>query len=285
MNRRLSRLCVCFVLLLVVWTVYEAVHTFLQIPAFEDGPNDPDYLKQFDEPPEVLQNQIVYVITPTYSRLTQKADLVSLRSTLSNLDFIHWIIVEDSAEKTPLVTRFLEETSVPYTHLAVPSPRFITAIIRGSNQRNMGLDWLRKNKKPGRDSGVVYFADDDNTYDPRIFKEMRTTKRGSTWPVGLVGGISWEGCVTSSDDRSKIVEFWALFRRTRAFPLDMAAFAINLKLLFLYPDAKFSYSSAGEQEGLILAQLGFKSAFDLEPKASGCTKASLNNIQSFHYDC
>ncbi|VDK86895.1 unnamed protein product, partial [Dibothriocephalus latus] len=210
-----------------------------------------------------------------------------------------------------LVTRFLEECTVPHTHLAVPSPRFITAIIRGSSQRNMGLEWLRKNKKPGRDAGVVYFADDDNTYDPRVFKEfprsrvndsnlstafplpmhvfpqrqymwlfafqMRTTKRGSTWPVGLVGGIAWEGCVTSSEDRNKIVEFWAVFRRTRKFPLDMAAFAINLKLLFMYPEAKFDYSSAGQQEGLLLAQLGFKSAFELEPRASGCTKASLDN--------
>uniref|UniRef100_A0A0X3Q4E0 Galactosylgalactosylxylosylprotein 3-beta-glucuronosyltransferase n=1 Tax=Schistocephalus solidus TaxID=70667 RepID=A0A0X3Q4E0_SCHSO len=147
MNKRATRLCGCFVFLLAIWIVHEAVQKFLQIPTFEDEPVDPFYLKKFEEPMEVLQNQTVYVITPTYSRLTQKADLVSLRSTLSNLDFIHWIVVEDAHEKTPLVTQFLAESSVPYTHLAVPSPKFITAIIRGSNQRNMGLEWLRKKQK------------------------------------------------------------------------------------------------------------------------------------------
>lgn len=42
----------------------------------------------------------VFVVTPTYSRLTQKADLVRLCSTLKNVNFIHWIVIEDSLGKT-----------------------------------------------------------------------------------------------------------------------------------------------------------------------------------------
>ncbi len=33
---------------------------------------------------------------------------------------------------------------------------------------------------------VTYFADDDNTYDLRIFKEIRKTKGISMFPVGLL---------------------------------------------------------------------------------------------------
>ena len=36
-------------------------------------------------------------------------------------------------------------------------------------------------------AGVVYFADDDNTYDIRLFKEIATTKRITMFPVGFIG--------------------------------------------------------------------------------------------------
>lgn len=39
---------------------------------------------------------------------------------------------------------------------------------RGVANRNAALDWVRSNCK----SGVVYFADDDNTYDIRLFEEV-----------------------------------------------------------------------------------------------------------------
>ena len=49
----------------------------------------------------------IYMITPTYSRHTQKADLTRLCHTLMHIDNLHWIVVEDSYEKTSLVTHFL----------------------------------------------------------------------------------------------------------------------------------------------------------------------------------
>ena len=40
--------------------------------------------------------------------------------------------------------------------------------------------------------GVIYFADDDNTYDEELFEVMRDTSAVAVWPVGLVGGLMVE---------------------------------------------------------------------------------------------
>ena len=39
---------------------------------------------------------------------------------------------------------------------------------RGVANRLAGLDWIRENAK----DGVFYFADDDNTYDIRLFEQV-----------------------------------------------------------------------------------------------------------------
>ena len=40
---------------------------------------------------------------------------------------------------------------------------------RGVANRNAGLKWVLQNARKG---GVLYFADDDNTYDIRIFEQV-----------------------------------------------------------------------------------------------------------------
>ncbi len=43
----------------------------------------------------------------------------------------------------------------------------------GVENRNNALEWiLKKVKETGDDSGVFFFADDDNTYDLRIFEQV-----------------------------------------------------------------------------------------------------------------
>lgn len=37
--------------------------------------------------------------------------------------------------------------------------------------------------------GVVYFGDDDNTYELKLFSEMRSVLNVGVWPVGIVGGM------------------------------------------------------------------------------------------------
>ena len=49
--------------------------------------------------------------------------------------------------------------------------------------RRAALDWIRAH---GETDGVIYFADDDNSYDVRIFEEIRQTQLVSVFPVGLI---------------------------------------------------------------------------------------------------
>ena len=64
----------------------------------------------------------IYLITPTHARTEQKADLVRLSHTLLHIHNIHWIVIEDSDIKTPLVTNFLNTCGLNYTHLNVKTP-------------------------------------------------------------------------------------------------------------------------------------------------------------------
>merc|ERR1712226_241732 len=67
-----------------------------------------DNLPQFSDP----KLPWVYAITPTYARDVQKAELTRLCNVLLMVPNLHWIIVEDSPEKTGLVTRFLRNCGV-----------------------------------------------------------------------------------------------------------------------------------------------------------------------------
>lgn len=49
----------------------------------------------------------------------------------------------------------------------------------------MGLEYIRKHYKNYGKEAVVYFADDDNSYDVRLFdKYVRNVKTIGVWPVG-----------------------------------------------------------------------------------------------------
>lgn len=141
--------------------------------------------KTFDSNKTATANDktTVYAVTPTFARAVQKAELTRLSQTFRLVPNFHWIVVEDSSERTRLVSKFLEESCLIYTHLAAATPPNYKLgkndpnwkKPRGVEQRNAALRWLRKNLKSD-DNGVVFFADDDNTYSLKLFQEV---KRGS----------------------------------------------------------------------------------------------------------
>lgn len=124
-------------------------------------------------------------------RLVQKAELVRLSQTLSLVPRLHWLLVEDSDGPTPLVSGLLSASGLLFTHLAVLTPKAQRlregepgwVRPRGVEQRNKALEWLRgrggavggeKDPPPPGTQGVVYFADDDNTYSRELFEEVST---------------------------------------------------------------------------------------------------------------
>ncbi|KAM4545629.1 galactosylgalactosylxylosylprotein 3-beta-glucuronosyltransferase 1 [Odontesthes bonariensis] len=221
----------------------------------------------------------IHVITPTYTRPVQKAELTRLANTLLHVTNLHWILVEDSNRRTALVSRLLQDTRINYTHLNVETPMNYKVrgdarnprVPRGTLQRNLALRWLREtlgvnNSQPG----VVYFADDDNTYSLELFEEIRSTKKVSVWPVAFVGGLRYESPKVNT--LGKVYGWKTVFDPHRPFAIDMAGFAINLSLLLSKPQAYFKLRGVkgGYQESSLLKELVTLS--DLEPKASNCTK-------------
>ncbi|KAL4239057.1 Galactosylgalactosylxylosylprotein 3-beta-glucuronosyltransferase 1 [Mactra antiquata] len=216
----------------------------------------------------------IYLITPTHTRPEQKADLTRLSYTLRHVPNIHWIVIEDSPSKTVLVKKFLAGCKLSYTHLNVATPENYKLKEsdpnwlkpRGVLQRNAGIDWIQKQPQT---KGVVYFADDDNTYDLQVFEEMRFTVKVSVWPVGLVGYLWYESPVIKN---GKVSGWYTYWKPNRKFAMDMAGFAVNLRLFKENPSAVFHMKAGrGNLESDLLTQLGV-TMDDLEPKASGCTK-------------
>ncbi|KAF4082310.1 hypothetical protein AMELA_G00150070 [Ameiurus melas] len=221
----------------------------------------------------------IHVITPTYPRAVQKAELTRLTNTLLHVSNLHWIVVEDSPRRTPLVSRLLRSSMINYTHLNVETPRVHRMrrearghrVPRGTVQRNLGLRWLRENLgSKARQQGVVYFADDDNTYSLELFEEMRSTQKVSVWPVAFVGGLRYESPKINS--LGKVYGWSTVFDPHRPFAIDMAGFAINLQLILSKPQACFKLNGikGGYQESSLLGELVTLS--ELEPKADNCTK-------------
>ena len=109
---------------------------------------------------------------------------------------------------------------------------------------------------------------------------MRFTKSVSVWPVALVGGLRWEGpiCVYG-----KVLSFFAAWQPQRKFPLDMAAFAINVDIIQKYrqsyidPESKLGYLETDFLQSFNITKE------DMEPKANNCRKVGqiLHDILRF----
>ncbi|KAL5491521.1 hypothetical protein EMCRGX_G016822 [Ephydatia muelleri] len=139
----------------------------------------------------------LYIITTTYQHDTQKANLVTLCQTLMHVRSLVWIVVENSTYHIPMVQALLKRCGVPYVHLTVPSPN--NSLVRpissamGIRNHNVGLRWVREHNRCVECNGVIYFGNDDDRYDLRLFDELRKTATISVFMVGLTGGLLMEG--------------------------------------------------------------------------------------------
>jgi hypothetical protein len=95
----------------------------------------------------------------------------------------------------------------------------------------------------------LYFADDDNAYDADIFEEVRRTRSVSMFPVGLLRPTGVRAPLV--DAKGKVVGFFGEQRPRRMFPVDMAGFAVALKLLHDNPDGNMPYRATHEEDGFL----------------------------------
>lgn len=221
-----------------------------------------------------VAERMVYIITPTYRRPTQAPDLTRLMQTLRLATNLFWIVVEDSRNYTKLVDNILRRSGIPGAHLLGPTPanKKNKTSGRGAACRNRALEWIREN---ATSPGVVYFADDDNTYDVRLFDEIRKTRGISVFPVGVVGLYGVSSPVVRN---GKVIGFHDSYKGGRRYLLDMAGFAVSLELLFANKDAAMAFK-LGKQEDEFLRSFNV-SIEQMEPLCSNCTQVYVWHTQT-----
>lgn len=103
-----------------------------------------------------------------------------------------------------------------------------------------------------------------------VMFQMRSTKKVSVWPVAFVGGLRYESPKVNT--LGNVYGWKTVFDPHRPFAIDMAGFAVNMRLILSKPQAYFKLRGVkgGYQESSLLKELVTLS--DLEPKAANCTK-------------
>ncbi|KAI8040212.1 hypothetical protein M5D96_006151 [Drosophila gunungcola] len=190
----------------------------------------------------------LYIITPTYRRPEQLAELTRLGYTLKHVVNLLWLVIEDANKTNPLVAHTLDRIGVPYEYMVAPMPEKYKqtkrAKPRGVSNRNRGLEYLRHHAT----EGVLYFADDDNTYDISIFEQMRYITKVAMWPVGLV---TKTGVSSPIIQGGKLVGFYDGWIGGRRYPVDMAGFAVSVKFLKERPKAQMPFKPGYEEDGFL----------------------------------
>ncbi|KAI6242867.1 Galactosylgalactosylxylosylprotein 3-beta-glucuronosyltransferase [Aphelenchoides fujianensis] len=166
---------------------------------------------------EKMNDTTIIIITPTHKRPERFADMTRFSQTL----------MHTRTKRCPPSSGSSSRSHIPYVYFyTTTKPGFPR---RGWTHRNMGLEYVRKNYKNYRRNAVVYFADDDNSYDIRLFdRYVRNVKSIGVWAVGLAGGALVEA---PHVENGTITKWDVIYAPSRKFATDMAGFAVNLQLI------------------------------------------------------
>ena len=235
--------------------------------------------KQTAKECHIQEQPIIYFVTPTYTRREQVAELTRLAQTLLHVTNLHWVIAEDSQACSRLISDLLQRYGIPYTHIVSPLPSIYKGLpkhmtARGVSSRRAALKWiLQRHSKSCQQKAVVYFADDDNTYDLRIFEQMRTTEKVSVFPVGFIGYQSISSPIVRKSGQlgHEVIGFTDPWFEKRKFPIDMAGFAVSVDFIIEQGSNASMPYWVGHEEDQFLRSLRVEYK-DLEAKANGCSE-------------
>jgi hypothetical protein len=74
--------------------------------------------RSFSKVPIISQKtRRLYIITPTYRRAEQIAELTRMAQTLMHVQNLHWLVIEDAENKTQLVSELLQRSGISHDHL------------------------------------------------------------------------------------------------------------------------------------------------------------------------
>ncbi|KAH8376481.1 hypothetical protein KR200_002810 [Drosophila serrata] len=224
---------------------------------------------------EYGQLPVIYFVTPTYPRREQIPELTRLAHTLLHVPRLHWLVADDQQKCNDFVDTLLNRFGIPFTHMVSPMPakfRYADPAPRGVANRRAALQWLRQHNLT---NGVLYFGDDDNTYDLRLFSEIRKTQRVSMFPVGLIADYAISGPVVR---KGKVVAFLDSWVAGRRWPVDMAGFAVSLEYMAQYPNVNMPYKP-GYEEDLFLRSINVRMD-EIEPRGKNCTEILVWHTQT-----
>nr|XP_017025964.1 galactosylgalactosylxylosylprotein 3-beta-glucuronosyltransferase S isoform X2 [Drosophila kikkawai] len=224
---------------------------------------------------EYGQLPVIYFVTPTYPRREQIPELTRLAHTLLHVPRLHWLVADDQQKCNDFIDTLLNRFGIPFTHMVSPMPakfRFADPAPRGVANRRAALRWLRQHNLT---NGVLYFGDDDNTYDLRLFSEIRKTQRVSMFPVGLIADYAISGPVVR---KGKVVAFLDSWVAGRRWPVDMAGFAVSLEYMAQYPNVNMPYKP-GYEEDLFLRSINVRMD-EIEPRGNNCTEVLVWHTQT-----
>ncbi|KMY89295.1 galactosylgalactosylxylosylprotein 3-beta-glucuronosyltransferase S isoform X2 [Drosophila simulans] len=221
------------------------------------------------------QLPVIYFVTPTYPRREQIPELTRLAHTLLHVPRLHWLVADDQEKCNDFMDTLLYRFGMPFTHMVSPMPskfRNEKPAPRGVANRRAALQWIRQHNFT---NGILYFGDDDNTYDLRLFSEIRKTQRVSMFPVGLIADYGVSGPVVR---KGKVVAFLDSWVAGRRWPVDMAGFAVNLEYMAQYPYVNMPYKP-GYEEDLFLRSIGLQMNL-IEPRGNNCTEILVWHTQT-----
>lgn len=69
-----------------------------------------------NKPPPTLPT--IYVVTPTYRRPEQMAELTRLSQTLMHVEKLIWLLIEDADTTSTMISEFLKRTGISHVHLS-----------------------------------------------------------------------------------------------------------------------------------------------------------------------
>ena len=207
------------------------------------------------------------IVTITYERPGRMPMMAHLKSHLDERDDVDWVVVEDSDAKSPELASFLPS----YAHHLCFGP----TKDKGNEQRNLALHYIHDKGL----EGIVYNADDDNKYDPKLFDEIKKTKRLSVFPVGNLGPNDIERPILSDGK----FERWDAGWTERKFPVDMAGFAFNSNLLGLLERPFWTHRGVGGESELI--EKFAESPEELEFLCEGCSQCLVwhNELKKIYF--